>query len=571
MSSAVVRLWEGEATVAAFRLLSSAMAQPFEISHRFVDDWAALHPTDATIYGVAGHDHRWTDYSPEGAAARAELMRRYRAEIAPHLDHPDRMQWLAARVLDEYLARQQTWYEHREHLRDLNHLDSPLQDMRTALEMLDLTTSEGRQALRERLAGVEAALGSYQATLEEGRRQGLVAARRQVESVVAQAQALAGQESMLVRFAREEPSLEREAAAAGDAFAAFADYLRNSYLPSAAEEDAVGEERYLRMVRRFLGAGIDPEATYRWGWEEIHRIRAEMSLLADEILPGGSMPEVVELLDTDPTRAAPSPEAFLEFVAERQRRAVEDLSGRHFEVAPEIREVAVRLDPPGSALGAHYTGPAEDFSRPGIIWYSLGDTTRIPLWQEVSTAYHEGFPGHHLQVGTALLLSDRLSRAHRLLVWYSGSGEGWALYAERLMDELGYFEKPEYRFGMLASELFRACRVVVDIGSHLRYRIPEHSPVAPGGEWSYEVAVAMMRDVGLQPDANARSEVTRYLGWPGQAISYKVGQQAILELREEWTRRLGDRFDLAAFHRSLLEAGGIGLDLLRRATAVKLE
>ena len=547
------------------------MSQPFEISHRFVDDWAALHPTDATIYGVAGHDHRWTDYSPEGAAARAELMRRYRGEIAPHLDHPDRVQWLAARVLDEYLARQQTWYENREHLRDLNHIDSPLQDMRTALEMLDLGTPEGRQALRERLAGLGTALGSYQAALEEGRRQGLVAARRQVESVVAQAEALAGEESMLVRFAREDASLEREAAAARGALRVFADYLTGTYLPSAAEEDAVGEERYLRMVRRFLGAGIDPQATYRWGWEEIHRIRAEMSLLADEILPGGSMEEVVELLETDPTRAAPSPEAFLEFVAERQRRAVDDLSGRHFEVAHQIREVAVRLDPPGSALGAHYTGPAEDFSRPGTIWYSLGDKTQIPLWQEVSTAYHEGFPGHHLQVGTALLLSDRLSRAHRLLVWYSGSGEGWALYAERLMDELGYFEKPEYRFGMLASELFRACRVVVDIGSHLRYRIPEHSPLAPGGEWSYEVAVAMMRDVGLQPDAAARSEVTRYLGWPGQAISYKVGQQAILELREEWARRLSDRFDLAAFHRSLLEAGAIGLDLLRRATAMKLE
>jgi uncharacterized protein (DUF885 family) len=443
--------------------------------------------------------------------------------------------------------------------------------MRTALEMLDLGTSEGRQALRERLAGLGTALGSYQAALEEGRRQGLVAARRQVESVVAQAEALAGEESMLVRFAREDASLEREAAAARGALRVFADYLTGTYLPSAAEEDAVGEERYLRMVRRFLGAGIDPQATYRWGWEEIHRIRAEMSLLADEILPGGSMEEVVELLETDPTRAAPSPEAFLEFVAERQRRAVDDLSGRHFEVAHQIREVAVRLDPPGSALGAHYTGPAEDFSRPGTIWYSLGDKTQIPLWQEVSTAYHEGFPGHHLQVGTALLLSDRLSRAHRLLVWYSGSGEGWALYAERLMDELGYFEKPEYRFGMLASELFRACRVVVDIGSHLRYRIPEHSPLAPGGEWSYEVAVAMMRDVGLQPDAAARSEVTRYLGWPGQAISYKVGQQAILELREEWARRLSDRFDLAAFHRSLLEAGAIGLDLLRRATAMKLE
>jgi uncharacterized protein (DUF885 family) len=189
----------------------------------------------------------------------------------------------------------------------------------------------------------------------------------------------------------------------------------------------------------------------------------------------------------------------------------------------------------------------------------------IPLYGHITTAYHEGFPGHHLQCGIQVALADKLSRLHRLSVWYPGYGEGWALYSEDLMNELGYFEKPEYVLGMLAAQLFRACRVVIDIGSHLELPIPkDQTNFHPGEPWTFETAVEMLVKRGDETGDYARSEVTRYLGWPGQAISYKVGQRVIKELRDELKRTKGAAFDLKDFHARVLNSGPVGLELLRR-------
>ena len=147
------------------------------------------------------------------------------------------------------------------------------------------------------------------------------------------------------------------------------------------------------------------------------------------------------------------------------------------------------------------------------------------------------------------------------MIWYSGAGEGWALYAERLMDELGFFEKPEYRLGLLASQLFRSVRVVVDIGCQLGLEIPDDAPLHGGDVWDYERAVDYMAEIGLQARDVAESEVKRYLGWWGQAISYKVGEREILDIRARARAAAG--YDQREFHRKLLEAGAIRLDHLR--------
>jgi uncharacterized protein (DUF885 family) len=237
------------------------------------------------------------------------------------------------------------------------------------------------------------------------------------------------------------------------------------------------------------------------------------------------------------------------------------LAGEHFDVPDELKVVTVNMAPPGGSLGAWYVSPSEDFSRPGSIWYAPGERERLPYWQEVSTAYHEGFPGHHLQVGTSVMQREKLSRFHRTVIWYSGAGEGWALYAERLMDELGFFEKPEYRLGLLASQLFRSVRVVVDIGCQLGFTIPDNAPLHGGDVWDYHRAVDYMTEVGLQPRDISESEVKRYLGWWGQAISYKVGEREILDLRDR--ARGSGGFDQREFHSRMLQAGAIRLDHLR--------
>jgi uncharacterized protein (DUF885 family) len=395
-----------------------------------------------------------------------------------------------------------------------------------------------------------------------------------VSSLIVQVRSVAGESSRFAGFhemAAESGGDADQIASAVDrarrASSDFADWLETSYLPAATPEDAVGEERYLEGAEYFLGMALDPDETYQWGWSEVHRLMTEMKATAAEIDPDRTIEEVITLLDTDPERSAPDHRSFAEFVQSIQDRAVEQLDGSAFDVPSEIRQVTVNIAPPGGSLGAWYHGPSEDFSRPGSIWYAPGERARIPYWQEVSTAYHEGFPGHHLQVGFAELQREKLSRFHRQFIWYSGAGEGWALYAERLMDELGYFENPEYRLGLQASQLFRSTRVVVDIGTQLGKTIPADAPLHPGVAWDYEVAVDYMEKIGLQARDMAESEVKRYLGWPAQAISYKVGEREILGLREEANARSGGALDTKVFHRKVLEAGAIRLDHLREALA----
>lgn len=392
-------------------------------------------------------------------------------------------------------------------------------------------------------------------------------ARRQTESVIEQCRSLASGESRFLKYiemaaeeGRDVDSIREAVDTARREYGELADWLEETYLPVAAESDAVGRERYVRAADFFLGMTIDPEETYSWGWEEVHRLRAEMAATAAEIDPDRSIEEVIELLDTDPDRAEPSHQAFAEFVERIQADAVEKLAGEHFDVPEELRKVTVNIAPGDGALGAWYHPPSEDLSRPGSIWYAPGSRTAIPVWQEVATAYHEGFPGHHLQVGIAVMLRDEVSRFHRLFLWKSGAGEGWALYAERLMDELGYFANPEYRLGLLASQLFRATRVVVDIGTQLELAIPDDAPLHAGEIWNYDIAVDYMDKVALQERDVAESEVKRYLGWFGQAISYKVGEREILRMREARKEKDGDDFDIRRFHQDLLEAGAIRLD-----------
>jgi uncharacterized protein (DUF885 family) len=252
---------------------------------------------------------------------------------------------------------------------------------------------------------------------------------------------------------------------------------------------------------------------------------------------------------------------------DRQLHALTSLEGIHFDVPPEIRKIDIQVEPAGGALAAHYVGPSEDFSRPGSVWYPVDGRDHFPLFAEITTAYHEGFPGHHLQVGVQNALRDELSRYHRSLVWYPGSGEGWALYAEQLMGELGYLERPEYVVGLLSSQLMRSARVAIDIGLHLELPIPDDVSFHPGEVWTYELAHELMTTRAFLQEEEATSEILRYLGWPGQAISYKVGEQAILDLREEW--RSAGNFDPKLFHSTVLNVGSVGLDLLREQVTAK--
>jgi uncharacterized protein (DUF885 family) len=318
------------------------------------------------------------------------------------------------------------------------------------------------------------------------------------------------------------------------------------------------------MSRVFLGAEIDPQETYDWGWQELYRLEREMELTAEKIAPGGGIDGAKALLESDPARSLEGVEAFRSWLQEVHDEAVKSLDGTHFDIDPRIRRMEVMIPPPGGALAPYYTGPSEDFTRPGRTWWPLGTRTRFPKWMEVSTAYHEGVPGHHLQVGGARALGDKLSRFQRLLTFVSGYGEGWALYAERLMGELGYLENPDYYLGMLSAQALRAVRVIVDIGMHLEYKIPASERFHPGEVWNHDLALAFAIERSRWLAEMLASEIVRYLGWPAQAISYKVGERKWLETRESAKRQLGAKFDLKRFHTEVLDLGPMGLAQLER-------
>jgi uncharacterized protein (DUF885 family) len=554
--------------------MSSDLSHPvFDLSSRLVDELVDLYPDAATYLGVPGHDDRWPDLSPEGCAAivdRLNDMKRWVGDLPGGGTHFDR---LAVSVAGSAVEEELTLFDHDDHLRDLNSIASPIQGFREVFDHMPKDTKEGWENIIARLDRLPDAMSDYRSSLALGLERGMGVAERQVRAAAKQSSAHAGEGSAFADLAAEygsagvgdelKESLDTAIGRARTAYGEMAEWLSDVYLPHSTPRNAVGRERYVRAAHRFLGTDIDPEETYAWGWSEVADLRARMEAAAAEIKPGASLVEVLDILKTDPDRLAKDRNEFTRLMQERTDEALERLSGTHFDVPEPIRTCVVNLAPLGGPLGAYYVSPSEDFARPGTVWWSLEGDGPFPLYDEVTTAYHEGFPGHHLQNGIQVSLADRLSRLHRLWVWKPGIGEGWALYAERLMYELGFLDSPDYVFGMLSAQMLRACRVVIDIGTHLEFPIPEDQAFNPGEPWSFRLAVDMLREYATLDAAYARSEATRYFGWPGQAIAYKVGERAILETRDRVKELRGDTFDLKVFHADLLEIGPVAIDLMQ--------
>ena len=544
----------------------------FLLADRYVDQLAALQPMLATQMGVPGFDGQWGVQDPSGWQDIGALFKRTLSAIEalpPSDRHRDQ---LGRRVLKDHLSGRVERIEHGHPLQDLNNIASPVQGFRETFDLMPKVSADDWELIASRLSSLHGAVDGYIESLSEGRRRGLAAARRQVEACIEQCRVNSGSGSFFYQLsagphdAQVPDALQAEvdtgAAAARLAYAHLANYLEDEYLPDSVEADGVGLERYRRASRHFLLTEIDHEAVYHWAWQEVAALRAQMVEVGRQIDPALGFQEIVQLLKTGADYVVSSEAEFLSQMRQCQMDALDQLDGTVFDVPVPIKQIDVQIAPPGTTLGAYYIQPSEDFSRAGSVWYAkLTDTSVYPLFDEVTTAYHEGFPGHHLQIGVQMCLGDELTRAHRLAIWYDGYGEGWALYAERLMDELGFINRPEYRFGLLCSQLMRACRVVIDIGMHLGLIIPKDAVFHSGDIWTFDLAVEMLRDYGLMSPVGARSEVTRYLGWPAQAISYKVGEQFILDLRAQAEHEAW--FTLKEFHRRILVSGPVGLDHLK--------
>lgn len=549
------------------------MTQLDEIAASHLDRLAELDPGWATNAGRLDHETELTDRSPAGIAERVDLARSTlaAAEAAPVDSDRDRV---ALDVIRDRLSVVIDAHDAGEWMRPLRIIGSPVQSTRMVFDMMAHEDEEDWAVVAQRMAKVPEALAGLQETLREGLRRNFIAARRQAIACASQSKSWAGTADeagyfrrMVAGYTGTDAQLTRDlasaAAAAEASYGELAVFLHEDYAPAAPEADAAGRDRYALGSRECNGIAVDPEATYAWGFEELHRIEAEMAAAADELRPGASVAEAIELLESDPKRSIEGAEAFREWNQAFLDETIAALEGRHFDIPEPVKRVEAMLAPPGGAAAMYYTGPSKDFSRPGRTWYPTMGRTRFPLWVEASTAYHEGAPGHHLQIATTRWLGDRLPPFQQEM-GTSGQTEGWALYAERLMGELGFLDDPGYRLGMLAAHAFRAARVVVDIGLHHGLSIPAGEAYHPAERWTPELAVPFMAQASGRTLEFAASEVDRYLGWPGQAISYKVGERAWLETREAARRRLGSGFDLKEFHRQAFELGLVGLAELRR-------
>ncbi len=553
-----------------------------EVADHYVERHAALDPLGATLEGIADHDSEMTDYSPDGAEERVELDRatlRHLGALTPTTER----ERIAAEMMSDRLSINVALYDLGEHLRDLNVLGSPIQGIRMAFDQMPTATEADWEVMAARIGLVPEGLSSLQAAYDEGVAQGLVAARRQVVGCVQQAEVWSGTgdaksapffQTLVDRFDASgisspglRATLEERAGRATEAYASFARYLVQEYGPHASEHDPVGAERYAVWARVFNGTELDLLETYAWGWDELHRIEHAMRTVGERILPNEPLESVIELLETDPKRAIEGEDNLRAWLQNLMDTTIAELNGVHFDIPGPVQRVEAMIAEPGGAAAMYYTGPSEDFSRPGRTWYPTMGKTRFPLWGEVSICYHEGVPGHHLQVAQVRYLADELNRYQRTLGWVSGHGEGWALYAERLMGELGYLDNPDYELGMLRAQAMRAMRVVVDIGMHLELEIPAHERYHPGERWTPELALPFVIERSMFPEDFMKSEVDRYLGLPGQAISYKVGERVWLESRDDAKARHGDSFDLKAWHKYGLDLGSMGLDQLKAELA----
>ena len=543
------------------------------LAEKYLDAMVELSPIQATYLGLPGREDELDDFSPAGHAAHSDLRRATLAELATAAptDDVDRVTIVA--LTDRLELAEQRYAAGLEEMA-LNVLASPLQLIRDIFDLMPQDSEAHWQTFAVRMSRIPAALEGYQESLRAARERGLVSPRRQVVACAEQARDLTANDgyfaTLLTRARTADGPLEGNvkselAAAANAASAAYgtmADWLERELLPHAPEADACGRERYTLESRSFLGATVDLEETYAWGQQEVANLHAQMMEIAEGLEPGASVARAVEILDAAPTYQLHGTDALRAWMQERADEVIRNLKDVHFDIPEPVQRIECMIAPTQTG-GIYYTGPSDDFSRPGRMWWSVPKgKTEFLTWNELTTVYHEGVPGHHLQIAQTVYRSALLNRWRRLESFTSGHAEGWALYAERLMAELGYMDDPGNRMGWLGGQSLRAARVVIDIGVHCGFEAPEE---VGGGAWDYDKAWTYLTRYGFMDEKTLRFELNRYLGWPGQAPAYKVGERLWLQLRDEVKRREGDAFDLKAFHRRALDIGGVGLDTLRAA------
>ena len=533
----------------------------FELADEYVETRARMSPMTCTELGIPGFDDRLDLFTTAEANEAADYSRTVLAK-ARALTPIDEIDRICQAVFTERLESNLKLHDSKEAYVTYSPIGNPAAYIRQVFSIMSTDGDEGIANVTARLNQVGAALNGWKQSLEDLDAQGMKTARRQVIGVADQLKTYAdgGWTSMAESLdpTGKYPQLHEAAKLAAAESQKLSDWMRDTHAPRSTEVDGVGEERYQMWVQYFTGANLDLRSTYEWGIEDLARINDRMYKAAARLgLEGKSLKEVTDYCENAELHRIDGEDALLAKLKDFTQQAVATLNGKYFDIDESIAFCDARLAPDGTAAAPYYIPPSEDLSRPGTTWYPTLGHKRFNFWHIASTWYHEAVPGHHLQLGTAVIEKDRLSRFQRSSTWIPGYGEGWALYAERFMDELGAFDDPALELGYLAGQALRAARVVVDIGMHCGYKDSN------GNVWNADSAFDLLVNNAMMAPDFAASEIERYLGWPGQAISYKVGERYWMEIREEAKARLGSAFDIRKFHSFSLRIGPMGLDALK--------
>lgn len=453
-------------------------------------------------------------------------------------------------------------------------LATPVHLIRYAIEGLTVTPDAAGHELVERLEAVPHGVAQYIAALRwardnDDRFSGTgTAPVRQLDTLAGQIELWISADwfgSVPIDDAVDAATRARVRVAADRANATLAELvavLRDELRPTAPTTDGVGAEVYADLAAAMLGARIDLADTYAYGWAELERLVSEARSLARDLGGTGDDPvrSAAALLDDDPRYRLDGVEAIRSWLETRVGETTDALASA-FDLPPGIRRVDCVVAEASTGV-VYYTPAPPDGSVPSrIVWTIPSGVPVAATWQEVTSVHHEGLPGHHLQFVVTASYPD-LHAWQRHLCHIHGYAEGWAHYAEQLADELGLIRDPAERLGLLLGQIWRSVRIVADIGLHTGWAVPPNTLVSETA-WTPELAQRMLIDLALVEPHLAGFEVDRYLGWPGQALAFKVGARLWQEARAARAAADGDAFSLREFHRAALGLGPMGLEPLR--------
>jgi uncharacterized protein (DUF885 family) len=537
------------------------------LADAFMAAYFERNPESVTYYGIPNRRHdRLFDNSP--AAARAwearedAWLRDVRAIDAASL--AGKPEAVAYGILKETLEASVASRVCRGELWGLNQLVGWQSNLGYLASIQPVGTEQARTEALARWRALPHFIDTEIANLREGVRLGYTAPRQNAQLVLQQIDALRSgpaTESPLYGPATRDSTPAFQAAVAqvisqeiNPALQRFRDYLEKEYLPRARTSIAVsalpsGAECYRASVRQFSTLEVPAEEVHRLGLQQMARIETEMKAIAERSFATSDVRGLLDKLKTDTQYTFRTRDEIMEHSRAAIARAEREMP-KWFGILPKAKVVVERYPEfrEKSAVG-EYNAPAEDGSRPGVFLISTYEPTKRSRSGPESVAFHEAIPGHHLQIAIAM---ERGTANHPIARYMGNSGysEGWALYSERLADEMGLFTADIDRIGMLSEQALRAARLVVDPGMHVL-------------GWTRDQAIEYMAQRTTMPREEIVSEVDRYIVWPGQATAYMLGMLEIQRLRDHAQRELGSRFDIKAFHDRILEDGSVPLPTLR--------